>query len=623
MLDVMLAMNTYRVPLALTFAQEPKPAPFEGGQGTVPFGNFECSDGWLALGVSQRAWRSACAVLGRPELADDERFATARARHTHNGALVEILQTTLKGRNADEWQADFLSAGVVAGKVTSIADVFDHPQVRARGMAAGLSDESGRTATVAGDPLKLSDPARWRAPSHTGADTAAVLSSLLGLRAHIIDGLADRGVVYRPRRPDGTLTTSDYTPQPCGRVTESDVGAHDRALSGVVVLELSGDEPSKAFAAQVLADLGARVIRVEPPAAEISEPYPDDDRRSAFRSGLGRGKESVAADLKSPEGRDLYRALVEHADVVLDNYRPGVLQRLQIDQDWLHTVNPTAISCSITGYGHSGPWRSYPAFDNAVQALGGGMSITADHTAPQTPVRWGNPIGGLTGSLYAALGILGAIRVRNRIGATRRIDLSLLDAQVALLSYRVPQAVTLGRKFVPEPRRGGSGSLPFGVFKTADHRWFVLGITAQFWGEFCRVAGCPEAEFDPRFTTEAQRRGHERQLNAMIEGQMLTRTAGEWERLFFDHRLPGATVVTLSEAFNHPQAVERAMRLTVPDELHTTGVDAANLPIKFSATAPPRPAPGPLPGADTARIALEVGLGQPNRAAGGRVDAPP
>ncbi|MBK1787116.1 CaiB/BaiF CoA transferase family protein [Prauserella cavernicola] len=611
MLDVMLALNTYRVPQALSMGEEPEPSPFEGGQGTVPFGNFECRDGWLAICISQRAWSAACDILGRPDLATDERFRTQLARHAHRDELVSILRSVFLEHSADELQARFMEAGVVGGKVLRVAEVFSHPQVVARGMAVEIGDDHGRSAIVAGDPLKFSDSEHWRAPSREGSDTRAVLSALLGTTDAELDELCAAGVVHAARTADGRFAESSYATQPrAGSAPPAQPrGELGRSLDGTVVLELNGDEPSKGFAAQLLADLGATVIRVDRPASRHLEPYPDSTREAAFRHGLNRGKSSVFADLKTEPGLEFFGRLVREADVVLDNYRPGVLDRLGIGEESLRELNPRTIACSITGFGHSGPWSRYPAFDNAIQALGGGMSVTVDHTRPEVPVRWGNPIGGLTGSLYATLGTLAALRLRDRTGEARRLDVSLLDAQVALLAYRVPQAVTLGKAFLPEPRRGGSGSLPFGVFKCADDRWFTMCITPQFWGRFCEIAGVPHWRDDPRFVTEPLRRENETALNALLDEQLLTKEAGEWERLFFEHKLPGAVVVDLTSAFGHDQAQHRGMCMKLPDAEHSGGVQVAGFPIKFSAAAPVPAHPAPRHGADTDRMSREVGFG--------------
>ena len=605
MLDVMLALNTYRVPQSLTFDQEPDPAPFEGGQGTVPFGNFECSDGWIATCISQRMWPAACRIMGREDLITDARFSTQLARHAHRDELIAVLQEVFLQRSADEWQHEFMEAGVVAGKITGVAEVFQHPQVLARGMVVEITDQLGRTATVAGDSLKFSDISTWRAPRLPGADTAMVLSALLGTGDAELQRLHDAGVVH-VGDPAGGVPLAARHPLPAAPA--DDTSASDLPLQGVTVLELNGDEPSKGFAAQFLSDLGARVIRVDRPAGQQLEPYPDLSREAAFRAGLNRGKKSVTADLKTADGHAFFSRLVENADVVLDNYRPGVLERLNIDSTSLRRLNPQVISTSITGFGHDGPWSAYPAFDNAIQALGGGMSITVDPQHPEIPIRWGNPIGGLTGAMFATLGTLAALRLRSRTGQGQKLDISLLDSQVALLSYRVPQAVTVGRRFVPEPRRGGSGSLPFGAFRTKDDKWFVICITQQFWGRFCEAAGAPEWENDPRFATEALRRDNEVDLYALAEPSFLLRTAEEWSQAYYDLHLPGATVLSITEAFAHPQTAARGMRQTLPDEDVPGGIDVAGPALKFSVSRPAPARLAPRPGRDSREIAAEVGM---------------
>lgn len=607
MLDVMLALNTYRVPQALTFGEEPLPSPFEGGQGTVPFGNFECSEGWVAICFSQRMWPAACEVLGRPDLITDERFSSNLARHAHRDELVGILQELFKQQSADHWQENLMAVGVVCGKVSSVADVFRHPQVLARGMSVDITDEFGRTATVAGDSLKFSDVTTWRAPRQPGADTAMVLETLLGLGVDELNRLRDEGVIHLGDSLGSVPLRSWTRPS----VPADDGAARGRPLAGTMVLEMYGDEPSKCFAAQLLADLGAEVIRVDRPAGQVLEPYPNETREASFRAGLNRGKRSVIADLKTPEGLELLLGLVSKADVMIDNYRPGVLHRLGLDYESLRKVNDQLVATSITGFGHTGPWSSYPAFDNAIQALGGGMSISVDHTQPDIPIRWGNPIGGLTGAMFAALGVLGSLRLRQRSRVGQKLDISLLDSQVALLSYRAPQAVTVGKKFLPEPRRGGSGSLPFGVFRTADDKWFTICITQQFWARFCQAADHPEWIDDLRFATEALRRVNERELYDLVEPSFLRKTATEWEARYFSLKLPGAIVLSIGEAFSHTQAMARNMRIRVSDHDVTDGIEVANTPLKFSKGSPLATVGAPMAGADTASIAAMLGLDAP------------
>lgn len=605
MYDVMLALNTVRVPMALSFGWKPVPMPFEGGQGTVPYGTFECRDGWIAVGVMDRSWADACRIIGRADLVDDPRFVDLHHRQLNRRELVAIFREQLRLLDVEPLQAEFLKAGVVAGRVTGVGEVFDHPQVLARDMVVEIADERGRSAKVAGDPLKMSDSRSWHAPGRPGRDTVSVLSGVLGLPDDEIERLFASGVVAGSRHPeDARPLPSVHRRVPALQVQRPGAGP----LDGTMLVELDGEEPSKAFAAQILADLGARVVRVDRPPATGHDPYPDDSRASAYRCGLNRNKESVVADLKSTEGVDLVRALVSHADAVLDNYRPGVSSKLGVDAESLRILNDSIVSCSITGFGHTGPWRSFPAYDAAIQALGGGQSITVDPSEPAVPVRWGNPIGGLTGSLYAAIGILAGLRER-RQGRGRHIDLALLDAQVALLSYRVPQVLTTGKRFVPEPRRGGSGSLPFGVFDAAEQSWVVLSITQQFWRKFCDVVERPELADDPRFADEPSRRQNQAELDAIVEDLMLKESASTWQERCFAAGIPGVEVVALDQAFATEQARVRGMRVVLPDEVHPEGVVVAGHPVKYSRFEPTYRG-APVTGADTEAVQAEF-LGKP------------
>lgn len=573
MLDVMLALNTVRVPLALSFGQEPGPTPYEGGQGTVPYGLFRCADGWISIGIMDRAWGRACELIGRPDLADDPRFRVLAERQRNLAALVDELQSTLVTLPADVVEARFLANGIPAGRVLTVDEVVRHPQVVARGMVVELADERGRRAVVAGDPLGMADRGAWRPPSAVCGDLDELLA-----RVPAVGGGARTGVVSGPRRAP---------------------------LGGITLVEMDGDEPSKAFAAQVLADLGARVIRVDRPAQQQTDPYPDEIRASAFRCALNRNKESVTADLRSDAGKDFVHALVRRADVLLDNYRPGVLGRLGLDDDTVRALAPDIVTCSITGFGHTGPWGAYPAFDAAIQALGGAQALSVAHDDLDTPVRCGSPIGGLTGALYAAIGILAALRGRDAHGGGRRIDLSLLDAQVSLLSYRIPQAVSLGLPMGPQPRVGGTGSVPYGVFPAADGTWIVIGITDQFWIPFCEAVERPEWISDGRFVDAASRREHAEALHALLEVVLATETAQRWQERFAQRRLPAAAVATISEAFLTDHVVQRGMRVRLDDAIHPDGVVVAGQPIKLSACGPQAYRPAPRSGADTEAVRTE------------------
>jgi len=257
-----------------------------------------------------------------------------------------------------------------------------------------------------------------------------------------------------------------------------------------------------------------------------------------------------------------------------------VMQRLGLDADGLRALKPDIIACSVSGFGQSGPWAQLPAYDATVQALGGGMSITGTGEEGSPPVRWGNPIGGIAGALYAVIGILAALRRRRtgKLGAA--LDIALLDAQLAMNSYRVPPAMA-GVKYGASPRRGGSGALPYGPFKAADGRWFVLGITRQFWPTAAKVLGHPEWIDDSRFRTEEDRQANEDHLNELVGEAMRAHDADEWQRRFVAAGIPGAKVTTIPEAFQHPHVALRDMLVSFNHPLGRHLKVAGN-PVKMS-----------------------------------------
>jgi len=323
-----------------------------------------------------------------------------------------------------------------------------------------------------------------------------------------------------------------------------------------LVLEFCGDEPSGTLGTQILADLGATVLKIERPP--VKEPAPVQaaetgrvPREVAYAFGLNRNKRSITIDLKSAAGRGLALQLAELADVVYENHKPGVMAKLGLGGETLRTANPRLVVCSVSGYGQTGPWSSQPAYDATVQAVSGVMSITGTGREGSAPVRWGNPIGGIAGALYAVIGVLASLMRRQRSGQGAWLDVALFDAQLALHGYRVPTAMS-GRRYAPEAHRGGSGALPYGPFLAGNGQWFVLAITNQFWTKACDALGHPEWADDPRFATEPLRQRNEQELNAMIGAAMATQHASFWQDRFVERGIPGAMVLSIRDAFQHP-----------------------------------------------------------------------
>jgi crotonobetainyl-CoA:carnitine CoA-transferase CaiB-like acyl-CoA transferase len=388
------------------------------------------------------------------------------------------------------------------------------------------------------------------------------------------------------------------------------LAAVDGPLAGKLVLEFCGDEPSGTLGTQILADLGATVLKIErlpvgePPAFTL----PPDGRvpaAIAYAFGLNRNKRSLCVDLKSDAGRALAIALTQQADVVYDNHKPGVMARLGLDAATLRATNPSLICCSVSGYGQSGPWADQPAYDATVQAIGGAMSITGTGEPGTPPVRWGNPIGGIAGALYAVIGILAALRRRTRTQAGATLDIALFDAQLAMHAYRVPPAMS-GARYAATPRRGGNGAMPYGPFLAGDGRWFVLGITGQFWAKACEALGHPEWRDDPRIATEAARSSNAAYLNGLVHEAMQSASSDEWQRRFVALGIPGAKVVDIAEAFEHPHVALRHMLVGFDGTRIGPDLKVAGNPIRFAGAGAPRFKPIPGVGADSQRVLADV-----------------
>ena len=278
-------------------------------------------------------------------------------------------------------------------------------------------------------------------------------------------------------------------------------------LDGLVILDLT-HMLSGPYGTMVLTDLGARTIKIEPPGegegtrrllagdAEYSR-----EGMGAYFLTLNRSKESVAIDLKSAQGLEVFYDLVRHADIVVDNFGAGVPRRLQIDHAALSAIKPRIITCSVTGFGETGPDTQRPAFDQVVQAMGGGMSITG--TQASGPIRAGIPIGDLGGGVFGAVGILAAVVARQTSGRGQHVDVSMLDVQVSLLNYMATMYLMSGNV----PGRIGNGHfvhVPYDVYPTLDGHVVVACIGDAFFERFVAMLPLPEL-LDPAFTKQPAR----------------------------------------------------------------------------------------------------------------------
>ncbi len=361
-------------------------------------------------------------------------------------------------------------------------------------------------------------------------------------------------------------------------------------LEGVRILEL-GQIIAGTYGSQMLSDLGAEVIKVEAPEGDLGRnpsvaPYRG---LSGLFLTLNRNKQSIVINLKNAAGRQVFYDLVKVSDVVVDNFRPGVLERLKIDYPTLSGINPRIIQCSVTGFGIAGEYKDYPALDIIIQAISGHMAITGEPGRP--PVRIGIPLADLSGGIYSCKGILAALYDRERTGKGRQIELSMFDAMLHLLGYTGTMWLTNGE--VPKPPGSAHDyTVPWQAFETRDG--YVVVATRQdvFWRKLCTVLDHPDLAADPRFADNASRVKHRDVLVPRLEEIFRSRTVADWLERLRAAGVPAAPVNNVDGAFSEPPVKERAMVVEY-DHPEVGKVRLPGNPIRMSdmAGAISRPAP--------------------------------
>ena len=351
-------------------------------------------------------------------------------------------------------------------------------------------------------------------------------------------------------------------------------------LSDVRILDLSR-MLSGPFASMMLADLGAEVIKIEDPdggdntrtmGPKLSE------GQSAYFLSINRNKKSLTLDLRKERAQEVFYELVKMADVVLDNFRPGVLERLGCNYEKLKPINPKILSCSISSFGHTGPDKDLPGFDLILQARGGAMSITGEPGRP--PVRMGIPTGDLAGAMSAAYAVLAALYSREKTGAGQKIDISLLDCQASLLTY-VAQYYILDGK-IPGPIGSGHQTVvPYQAFKTRDDYVVIAVFIEKFWEKLCKILGIGHLANDPKFSTNDRRRENKKELLPILERIFLEKTSTEWLKLASEEGIPSAPVNTMDKVISDPQLQARNMLVEV-DHPSYGKVKVLGNPVKMS-----------------------------------------
>jgi len=328
-------------------------------------------------------------------------------------------------------------------------------------------------------------------------------------------------------------------------------------LSNIRILDLSLIMAGP-YCTLILGDLGAEVIKIERPGVgEGARGVPPHyfEGESAYFIAMNRNKKSMTLDLKNPKGKEIFYALSKSSDVVVDNFRPGVVKKLGVDYDTLKKINPRIICCSISGYGETGPLKDRPAFDLIIQARGGVMSYTGE--PGKMPVRMGAPMGDLTGGLFAANGILSALYQREHTGRGQKIDISLLDCQISLLTYRA-QYYFVGNEIAQPVGSGHTSIHPIRAFKTKTFDIVIDCNVQNIFAELCDAIGASDMAVDPKFCSRENRLENKDELYDILEKVFLTKTGEEWLELL-DKRIPIGPINTIDKALSDPQILSRNM----------------------------------------------------------------
>ena len=379
-----------------------------------------------------------------------------------------------------------------------------------------------------------------------------------------------------------------------------------KPLNGIKVIDLT-HMLAGPYAGMVIADLGAEVVKVEPLApGEMTRGLLQSDPNyslkdfGAYILTLNRNKKSVSLDLKSDQGLKVFYDLVKSADVVLNNFSAGVVNKLKIDFDSLKSINPRIITCSITGFGETGPHSSRPAYDQIVQAYSGGMSVTGPDA--ETPTRAGIPIGDLGSGLYSVIGILSALLSREQTNKGQHIDMSLLDVQISLLTYMATMQ-TLSN-IDPEPIGNAHFvHVPYNSFTTQNGFVVIAVITDAFWEALLNVVNVDSLR-DSKFSKSVDRLKNQEFIEAELNKILSTKPSEFWIKALNDAKVPCGPINTFSQALSDEQVIHRNMVVEVE---HPDGgkVKMPGNPVKLSYTNEDSYTPPPHLGKNTKEILKE------------------
>jgi CoA:oxalate CoA-transferase len=356
-------------------------------------------------------------------------------------------------------------------------------------------------------------------------------------------------------------------------------------LSGIRVLDLTRVLAGP-FCTMILSDLGAEVIKVEiPGSGDDARAFgPFLHNRSLYFLSINRGKKSISLNLKNLRGKELLKDMVKHCDILVENYRPGTMEKLGLGYDTLKEINPRLIYAASSGFGHTGPDSAKPAYDILAQARGGIMSITGWEGL--APTRVGMSLGDITASLFAGIGINAALYHRESTGLGQKIDVSMLDSQVAILENALVRYQAEGASPTPIGNRHPTIA-PFQAYKGSD-RYFVVAVGNDYlWRSFCSALNDDELLQDPRFSTNRLRTDNIEELNRILEPIFASRSSRDWLSVMEAAGIPCAPINDVEAVMNDSQVLARNMIVEVQDSL-AGAIKIAGNPIKMS-TVPESP----------------------------------
>ena len=376
-------------------------------------------------------------------------------------------------------------------------------------------------------------------------------------------------------------------------------------LDGIRVVDLTRIL-SGPFCSMFLADMGAEVIKIEDP--DEGDPV---RKQGAARNGyslyfatFNRNKRSLALDLRSAAGKEILRDLIRKADVVVNNYRPGVMDKMGFGRDALRALKPDVVSCHVTGFGLDGPYADRPSFDFIAQAMSGFMSVNGDPDGP--PMRAAPPISDLVAGAYAAMGILAALVRRNRTGQGEEVATALTDSMTSMLAFLATNWFANGK--LPE-RTGNDHALaaPYGLFEAADGQVAIAPSNDTFYFKLLTALGLDHLIDRPEFATNETRFAHRAAINAALNERTRTQPIAHWIDVLNRAGIPCGRVLNMGEVFRDPQTMHQQMRITIDHPEHGP-LDVLGFPIKFTDAPCAIHRVPPVHGADTDAVLRELGL---------------